>query len=319
MALVDRGRPSEFMGTLVRRLGAGEPPFKRARMLANAILKMSRLLTTTEAHCEVAQALADELGCAVRVRQALGHAFERWDGKGLPKRLKGEAIALAARVVQVADDAQTFHRAAGLDAALAMLDARAGKAHDPTLGKLMRERAPELFASLDVPSIWDAAIMAEPGTPDYIPAGEIDVALRAIGAFADLKCSYTRGHSAAVAELAAAGGERLGLDPEIVTEIRRAGYVHDVGRAGVPAGVWEKQGPLSGCRMGEGADALRLYRADPGAAPDARAPGGARRPRSRTGRRVGLPAAPPGRIAADGRAPGRLADMVQAMRTDRPH
>jgi HD-GYP domain-containing protein (c-di-GMP phosphodiesterase class II) len=31
----------------------------------------------------------------------------------------------------------------------------------------------------------------------------------------------------------------------VVTEIRRAGYVHDVGRAGVPAGVWEKQGPLS--------------------------------------------------------------------------
>ena len=66
-----------------------------------------------------------------------------------------------------------------------------------------------------------------------------------MGAFADLKSSYTRGHSAGVAELAAGAAERLGLAPEAVAEVRRAGYVHDVGRAGVSAGVWEKEGPLT--------------------------------------------------------------------------
>ena len=66
-----------------------------------------------------------------------------------------------------------------------------------------------------------------------------------MGAFADLKSSYTRGHSAGVAELAAGAAERLGLSPEAVAEVRRAGYVHDVGRAGVSAGVWEKEGPLT--------------------------------------------------------------------------
>jgi HD-GYP domain-containing protein (c-di-GMP phosphodiesterase class II) len=66
-----------------------------------------------------------------------------------------------------------------------------------------------------------------------------------MGAFADLKSSYTRGHSTGVAELAAAAAERLGLAPEAVAEVRRAGYVHDVGRAGVSAGVWEKEGPLT--------------------------------------------------------------------------
>ena len=66
-----------------------------------------------------------------------------------------------------------------------------------------------------------------------------------MGAFADLKSSYTRGHSTGVAELAAGAAERLGLAPEAVAEVRRAGYVHDVGRAGVSAGVWEKEGPLT--------------------------------------------------------------------------
>jgi response regulator RpfG family c-di-GMP phosphodiesterase len=40
------------------------------------------------------------------------------------------------------------------------------------------------------------------------------------------------------------GRPGLGLPPEVVAEVRRAGYVHDVGRAGVSAVVWEKEGPL---------------------------------------------------------------------------
>ena len=78
--------------------------------------------------------LAAELGCVARVRQALGHAFERWDGKGGPKRLRGDGLALAARVVQVADDAQLF-LGGGVDAVTAMLTARAGHALDPVLAR----------------------------------------------------------------------------------------------------------------------------------------------------------------------------------------
>jgi HD-GYP domain-containing protein (c-di-GMP phosphodiesterase class II) len=66
-----------------------------------------------------------------------------------------------------------------------------------------------------------------------------------MGAFADLKSSYTRGHSTGVAELAADAAQTLGLPPEDVAAVRRAGWVHDVGRAGVSAGVWEKEGPLT--------------------------------------------------------------------------
>jgi len=193
----------------------------------------------------VAQSLANDLGCDLRVRDALGQTFERWDGKGFPKKKKGEAICPALRVVQVADYAQQFHRAGGLEAVAAMLDERSGKGLDPGVCGTMRSKARDLLASLDVPSIWDATMAAEPGSTDFIQPEEIDVGLRAIGAFSDLKSSYTRGHSAGVADLAGGALERMGLAPAATEEVRRAGYVHDVRRVGVAAGVWEKEGPLS--------------------------------------------------------------------------
>jgi response regulator RpfG family c-di-GMP phosphodiesterase len=35
------------------------------------------------------------------VIEALGFAFERWDGKGIPNGVRGESIPLAMRVVTV--------------------------------------------------------------------------------------------------------------------------------------------------------------------------------------------------------------------------
>jgi HD-GYP domain-containing protein (c-di-GMP phosphodiesterase class II) len=249
LARADWGRPIEVVRTLARHIGAGQSALQRARLAARLYLGMPRLSGAIESHCEVAQALADDLGCSVRVREPLAYSFERWDGKGAPRRKRGDAIPLTMRIVQVADDAQAFHRTGGVDGAVAMLAARAGRALDPTLAAALRGAAGELLAGLDAsvdPSlVWDAAIAAEPGAPDYVDSGAaVDGALQAMGAFADLKSSYTRGHSTGVAQLAAGAAERLGLGPDAVAEVRRAGYVHDVGRAGVSASVWEKEGPL---------------------------------------------------------------------------
>src|SRR5262245_9039787 len=141
LALVDWGKPTEVLRVLARNIGAGQGTMRRLRLLANAFVKLPRLNTTAEAHCEVAQSLADDLGCSVRVREALGYSFERWDGKGFPRRKKGEAIPVAMRAVQVADDAQAFYRAGGVDAAVAMLAARAGRSLDPTLAETARAGA----------------------------------------------------------------------------------------------------------------------------------------------------------------------------------
>jgi HD-GYP domain-containing protein (c-di-GMP phosphodiesterase class II) len=61
----------------------------------------------------------------------------------------------------------------------------------------------------------------------------------------DLKTPLHHGHSAGVAELAVGAAEQLGLEAREVAALRRAGYLHDIGRAAVPNGVWGHAGPLS--------------------------------------------------------------------------
>jgi HD-GYP domain-containing protein (c-di-GMP phosphodiesterase class II) len=62
--------------------------------------------------------------------------------------------------------------------------------------------------------------------------------------FIDLRSPWTRGHSPRVADLVAAAGRHCGLDAVEVTVVRRAALVHDVGRVGIPNGIWDRPGPL---------------------------------------------------------------------------
>jgi HD-GYP domain-containing protein (c-di-GMP phosphodiesterase class II) len=63
--------------------------------------------------------------------------------------------------------------------------------------------------------------------------------------FADVKSPYTVSHSTGVATLAELAARGLGLSESDVTGVRRAGWLHDLGRIGVPVGIWDKPGPLT--------------------------------------------------------------------------
>jgi HD-GYP domain-containing protein (c-di-GMP phosphodiesterase class II) len=72
----------------------------------------------------------------------------------------------------------------------------------------------------------------------------IDEVLTAIADFTDLKSPYTAGHSRAVAGLAGEAAVRCGLPDCDAVALRRAGWIHDVGRISVGVPVWDKPGPL---------------------------------------------------------------------------
>ena len=55
-----------------------------------------------------------------------------------------------------------------------------------------------------------------------------------------------RGHARRVAVYAALTAQRIGLDPAAVTRIRRAGALHDIGKAEVPHEVLRSTRPLAG-------------------------------------------------------------------------
>lgn len=61
----------------------------------------------------------------------------------------------------------------------------------------------------------------------------------------EAKDVYLRGHSRRVADQAASIAEELGLDPDVVENVRLAGRLHDVGKIGVREELLNRPGPLT--------------------------------------------------------------------------
>src|SRR5437868_772881 len=83
-----------------------------------------------ENHWYAADDLAGRLGLGKEVRDGLYQTFERWDGKGVPEGTKGEEVLLTARVVNIADVVEVFHRSDGVEAAVGVARQRRGTQFD---------------------------------------------------------------------------------------------------------------------------------------------------------------------------------------------
>ncbi|HET6874419.1 MAG TPA: HD domain-containing phosphohydrolase [Acidimicrobiales bacterium] len=242
MAPVAMGARSEMARRLVATVGAGQPPMRRARLVAGALSDPGGAKRSLSAHCEVAAMLAERLDTGPAVREALAHGYERWDGAGFPDGLAGDAVPLAVRVAVVARDAELWWRAGPAEAD-DVLAARRGRAYDPGVVDAFGSVGPGVLTGLDQSDPWAAMLEAAPGVGLIGEAG-LDRALEAMADFADLKSPWTRGHSRRVADLAAGAAAGAGLDAGEVARLRRAGLVHDLGRVGVPNGIWDRPGPL---------------------------------------------------------------------------
>jgi HD-GYP domain-containing protein (c-di-GMP phosphodiesterase class II) len=248
-ALIDTGRAGEVMSLVfghLRRANAGAGPFEMVAAIARGMLTGQKAGAENIAgHCEVAERLAERLALSAGVRRNLGQIYERWDGRGLPRGLKGEAIAPAVRVVTLAQDVVVLRAAHGAEAADATLAARSGGAYDPHIVDRFLKRAEELTEGLDQGSSWDAVLALEPTPRDCLTQDEFDTACLAMADFADLKSPYTSGHSRAVAALASDAARRCGLPEADAGELARAGLLHDIGQVAVSTRVWVKPDKLT--------------------------------------------------------------------------
>ncbi|MCW2560540.1 MAG: LuxR family transcriptional regulator [Mycobacterium sp.] len=230
---------------LVGNLGRGSTLPARAKLAARLFLDArGNLGALVQSHCLSAALLAEEIGLGADVCEALPYAYERWDGSGLPTAAAGSRIPVAMRVAQVADIAEVHHRAYGAQAAVAEVLRRSGKQFDPDVVAVFTEAADDLLRENE--DGWSTAAALAPDPGEALDGPALDCLLRAMGDFVDLKCPFTLGHSRAVAELAENAGKRAGLPQDEVDILRRAGYVHDLGRIGVSNRVWEKAGELTG-------------------------------------------------------------------------
>jgi len=235
-----------MLAFMLRHVGAGAAPAARARKLGSLVAGgMKDVEGFDMTHCLLAATLASRLGLGPEVADALMQAFERWDGRGVPKGLEGDEIAASVRLVQLTEIVEVFHRLGGVEAAVEVARKRRGTQFDPRLVDRFCERAPELLAELDTASSWDAVIGAEPGLGGTLSEPELDSALEAVADFTDLKSPYTAGHSRGVANLAAEAARRGGMPDAEIKPIWRAGLLHDLGRVGIPNTIWDKEGPLA--------------------------------------------------------------------------
>ena len=175
----------------------------------------------------------------------MNEIYERWDGKGDPRKLSGDDIALPARFAQVASQAVLFARLGGPGLALEIVHRRAGTALDPSVAAAFVRHGRELLAEIASADPSVAVIEAEPEPRRRIAEPRLDEVARAFADLVDLKSPFMHGHSVGVTELAQAAAVDLGLTDTEVVRVRRAGLLHDLGRAGVPNGIWDKPGPLT--------------------------------------------------------------------------
>jgi HD-GYP domain-containing protein (c-di-GMP phosphodiesterase class II) len=194
--------------------------------------------------CEVATRLAERLRLGAGVEEALFQTLERWDGRGAPRNARGEEIALPARIAEPATQMVIFHGLGGIEAVTTMLERRARGWFDPLVAEAARTVAPDVLERLDREDPWAIVLEAEaePEPVRRVPEPGLDEVAAAFGDMVDLKSTFTPGHSSGVTELAAGAAVRLGLDE---ASVRRAAALHDLGRAAVPIGTWEKPGRLT--------------------------------------------------------------------------
>jgi len=223
----------EMLRWLFRHAGRGAGPASRARRTLAALIHGARFdRETSLAECEVAQSVAVRLGYDEEATLALGACSERWDGKGLPRRLKGEAIPLVARIVNLGAAVEIAERFSDRESAIELVRRGSGRAFDPQVAEafLALAQHEEFWDGLGDPHIETRVLALEPADR-RLPGGAeaLDRFTEVLADLVDFKRPATAGHSRRVAERSRRIGERLGVSGADLVTLRHAALIHDVG------------------------------------------------------------------------------------------
>jgi len=185
---------------------------------------------------------------------------ERWDGKGYPQGLAGEAIPLGARILTIVDyyDAVTterpYHKAMNHESAVALLKHEAGRALDPKLVELFVGILPDMMATIE------AEAPVESSTPKAAPIASGTTAVGLVPK-ADPRNAYeniARAHREiyALYEIAQTMGTSLGLEDTMTLVSSK--LTHIVPWSGFALYLLDSGHDSLMCRFATGRDADRL-------------------------------------------------------------
>jgi HD-GYP domain-containing protein (c-di-GMP phosphodiesterase class II) len=256
---IDIGNRHEFIEIFVRAITRklpGASPEELAKAVERGLAAAPQVnIPILSGHCEVAQRIAERIGLPEDIRENLGQIYERWDGKGLPNGLSGEAVKFPVRLVTLAQDAIALNDHVGFEAMRAKVAERAGGAYEAELAQRFLANCEHLMASLDGPVDRETILAIEPQPHATLDEDECEQAYLAIADMIDMRMPHTFGHSRAVAALAEAAGKRMGLAAADIRALRWAAYAHDLGELAVPVSTWMRKGALTEREI----DAARLH------------------------------------------------------------
>lgn len=198
-----------------------------------------------ETRCDRGASIARRLRFSEEVASGIQSLDEHWDGKGRPVGHVGEAIPLFARIALLSQVADVFHRGGGRAAALAQVEARAGRWFDPALAVALRAASnrADFWSRLEGPE--DQLFPAETDRSAFVDEDYLDDIAEAFAEVVDSKSPFTSGHCKRVALFTDLIGETLGFSPERRRWMKRAALLHDIGKLGVSNTILDKPGPLT--------------------------------------------------------------------------
>jgi HD-GYP domain-containing protein (c-di-GMP phosphodiesterase class II) len=188
-----------------------------------------------------------------RIAPLIRHHHEWWDGSGYPDGLRAHDIPVGARILRIADTVVALSsprpQRAPLTPEEIVIEIREGAGVE--FGPAEAVAILQLLGAGGVqeyhPSLFHRATLDAVGhlIPNEVsPLSTIEF-LDIVSSLIDAKDPYTAGHSRRVGRLAAAMAKQLGLDEATRNNTWAAGYLHDLGKVGVPLSVLAKNGKLT--------------------------------------------------------------------------
>jgi len=198
--------------------------------------------------CDRGAEICQSLGFPRATVEAVRCLDEQWDGRGAARGLAGDEIPLLSRIALLAQTLEVFAARDGAVRALEVVRGREGRWFDPELVAVLRgwEGDHTWWSELYGSDVLSRLSAVEPEDRVIrVDAEGVDRVAESFAEVVDAKSPFTGRHSTRVALLARGMGEVLGLGPEELRDLYRAGLLHDIGKLGISNRILDKNGPLT--------------------------------------------------------------------------
>lgn len=244
LTMCDFTDPAQVEAALERYLAPNAPPEARKEVAKTLPKDMGLVAHAAMMHCAQAVVLSKRLPVGPGVVKTLGYMYDRFDGK--MSSAKGTDIPMPARIACLAADTAVLIRSLGKASALEIALSRKGGQFCPEICDALAADHATILAGLEAPSCWDEYLECAPSQEADLRGASLEEACTAYADYGDQKSGFLLGHSRRVARLTYLAAGALGVDEEGKGRLRLAAMLHDVGRAGVPSGLWDKRAPFTG-------------------------------------------------------------------------